>query len=227
MPNAVVVIDKFHVVRMLYKALEAVCKKVRSELTDRQRRALMHDRYIQLRQKKDLRLEHLITLEAWLAKSPELKDAFRLKEEFYDIWDTAKASAAARRRYAGWQASIPETVAWAFGEMQTSIENWEAEIFAYFDHRITNAYTEALNGVTKTINRIGRGYSSKAFRAKMLLAGKQKSPKKAKVMKKKPETEGIIVSLGVAFEDLLKGYGVPAKQVPGDISTSQARESKR
>lgn len=34
--------------------------------------------------------------------------------------------------------------------------NWREEIFAYFDHRYTNATTEALNGVIKTVNRTGR-----------------------------------------------------------------------
>jgi hypothetical protein len=43
--------------------------------------------------------------------------------------------------------------------------NWETEIFNYFDHPITNAYTEALNGL---IRRMGRGYSFEALRAKIL-----------------------------------------------------------
>jgi hypothetical protein len=42
------------------------------------------------------------------------------------------------------------------------------EIFNYFDHRATNACTEALNGIAKNINRNGRGYSFDAIRAKML-----------------------------------------------------------
>ncbi len=42
------------------------------------------------------------------------------------------------------------------------------EIFAYFDHPITNAYTEALNGLVKIMNRNGRGYSFDAIRAKVL-----------------------------------------------------------
>jgi excinuclease UvrABC nuclease subunit len=31
--------------------------------------------------------------------------------------------------------------------------NWYAPIFAYFDTGLTNAYTEALNGLVKVINR--------------------------------------------------------------------------
>jgi len=54
--------------------------------------------------------------------------------------------------------------------------NWGEEIFAYFDHRYTNAAIEALKGLIKTVNRIGRGYSFRTLRAKMLLSkGVQKT----------------------------------------------------
>lgn len=53
--------------------------------------------------------------------------------------------------------------------------NWRGEIFAYFDHRYSNA-TEALNGLIKIVNRTGRGYSFRTLRAKMLLSkGVQKT----------------------------------------------------
>jgi hypothetical protein len=48
------------------------------------------------------------------------------------------------------------------------VYNWRDPIFAYWDHRATNALTEALNGVTKLMQRQGRGYSFEAIRAKML-----------------------------------------------------------
>lgn len=37
----------------------------------------------------------------------------------------------------------------------------------YFDHRITNTYTETLNSLIRVMNRLGRGYSFEALRAKM------------------------------------------------------------
>ncbi|MFD0677029.1 MULTISPECIES: transposase [unclassified Paenibacillus] len=47
--------------------------------------------------------------------------------------------------------------------------NWEEEVFAYFDHRITNAYTESLNGLIRVINRLGRGYSFEKPASSLLL----------------------------------------------------------
>ena len=48
--------------------------------------------------------------------------------------------------------------------------NWRGEILAYFDCRATNAYTESLNNLIRTTNRVGRGYSFEALRAKVLLS---------------------------------------------------------
>lgn len=48
------------------------------------------------------------------------------------------------------------------------MDHWETEIFAYFDHPVTNAYTEALNGLIRAMYRLGRGYSFEAIRAKIL-----------------------------------------------------------
>lgn len=41
---------------------------------------------------------------------------------------------------------------------------------AYFDVRYTNAATEALNGITKLKQRMGRGYSFDVIRAKILFS---------------------------------------------------------
>jgi len=47
--------------------------------------------------------------------------------------------------------------------------NWRAEIFSHFEYgHVTNAYTEAVNGLAKLIARNGRGYSFEAVRAKVL-----------------------------------------------------------
>jgi hypothetical protein len=56
-----------------------------------------------------------------------------------------------------------------FRPLLTAMGNWREEIFAYFDHRYTNATAEALNGLIKIVNRTGRGYN-RTLRAKMLLS---------------------------------------------------------
>nr|WP_238322836.1 transposase [Gorillibacterium massiliense] len=36
------------------------------------------------------------------------------------------------------------------------MENWETEISAYSDHRVTNAYTKSLNSLIRVINRYSK-----------------------------------------------------------------------
>lgn len=91
MPQAQVIIDKFHVVKMVNEALETVRKSIRESLTDRQRRTLMHDRYILLHRYSDLDESKRLILEAWTENFPELKAAYWLKESFFDIWTAAAA----------------------------------------------------------------------------------------------------------------------------------------
>ena len=50
------------------------------------------------------------------------------------------------------------------------MQNRRGEILAYFDCRAINAYTESLNNLIRTTNRVGRGYSFEALRAKVLLS---------------------------------------------------------
>lgn len=68
--------------------------------------------------------------------------------------------------------------------------NWEEEIFNYFNSPITNAYTESLNRLIKTMNHVGRGYSFQVLRAKILFTQGYRKVKKKKKFKKVEVTFG-------------------------------------
>ena len=62
-------------------------------------------------------------------------------------------------------------------------KHWQQEILAYFDHPVTNAYTESLNSLIRATDRMGRGYSFAVLRAKMLWAegATKKVPRRPKL----------------------------------------------
>lgn len=168
MPTAAIVVDKFHVVRMASVAMEAIRKAQRGALEAKFRRKLMHDRLILLRRTKDLDDEQKATMEGWFAQFPKLKQAYELKESFYGLWDIPKKDDAVSA-YSEWERSITDTeLLTAYRPLLTAMLNWREHIFACWDHRATNALTESLNGVAKSVQRAGRGYSFDAIRAKML-----------------------------------------------------------
>lgn len=168
LPNAMVVVDKFHIVRMANQALEQVRKGLRESLSDKKRRTLKKDRFILLHRKRDLDDQDLFILDTWAKNFPQLGQAYELKEEFFNIWDEETDKQAAWSRYTEWKKAIPDELTSQFKDITTAVDNWQGPIFNYFDTGVTNAYTEALNGLTKLIHRMGRGYSFEAVRAKML-----------------------------------------------------------
>jgi hypothetical protein len=102
-----------------------------------------------------------------------IKQAYELKESFYDIFDNSPDRRVARQEYDAWLKRLtPETQRY-FEPLTKAMENWSEEIFSYFDlmpNPVANAYTEALNGIIKLINKNGRGYKFNVLRAKILFS---------------------------------------------------------
>ena len=171
LPEAAIVVDKFHVVRMATDAVETVRRGLRDSMNTTVRRKMMRSRYLLLRRTHQLKPDDLDTLKQWTDQFPELYYAYTAKEQFYSIWElTDRADAEAA--YGRWVDALDLRSERFFRPLVTAIGNWHKEVFAYFDHRFTNAATEALNGLIKIANRSGRGYSFRVLRAKMLYGRK-------------------------------------------------------
>jgi transposase len=169
LPDATVVVDKFHVVRMLNAACETVRKALRADMTPAERRGLVNDRFLILKRKHRLSGKEHMMLSGWLENYPTLAMAYEIKEAGYRIYEAGTRDEA-DAAFEEWRASIPQEMKGAFGDFERAWRNWREEILAYFDCRATNAYTESLNNLIRTTNRVGRGYSFEALRAKVLLS---------------------------------------------------------
>ncbi len=171
LPHATVIVDKFHVLCQANQAVEVTRKALRASLPPKRRRALMRDRFVLLKRRHDLTDQEALLLSGWTENFPALKAAYELKEAFFDIY-RSQTRHEALLAYAAWRQNIPQELTEAFRPLTTAVENWKDEIFAYFDRRLTNAYTESLNNLIRLINRVGRGYSFEALRAKILCSPK-------------------------------------------------------
>ena len=163
LPQATVVIDKFHIVKMANEALEKVRKSMRADLTLKQKRGLMHDRFVLLKRERDLTDKERFNLDGWVQNYPLLGEAYQLKEAFYGIYE-ARDIDSAHRAYGLWQRSIPPELHDHFHDLTRAVQNWMPEILNYFEHPVTNAYTESLNSLIRVMDRMGRGYSFEALR---------------------------------------------------------------
>lgn len=186
-PGRMVVADKFHVVRMANDALERVRKRIRKSVDDKTRLKLKDDRFILLKRAHKLTQEEAEKAEKWFALYPELNLAYAAKERFYDIYTkpTREAAELAARE---WEDRLGPSIAREFRELRVALNNWWQEIFNFYEQPVTNGYTEAINGIAKNINRMGRGYSFEVIRARLLFDETAMRAGRATVRKKPRRT---------------------------------------
>ncbi len=169
LPDVPIVADKFHVVRAATGALNSVrIAMSRKAPTKAAKKAAFRGRHVLLKRPKKLTAEQAFKLDGMLANNLDLADAYRAKEAFFKIWDAPNKKAAWKALDA-WLKAVPEQHASAFVHATRALQEWRAEVLAYWDSRaVTNAYTEAANGLAKIANRTGRGYGFEVIRARIL-----------------------------------------------------------
>lgn len=94
LPEAVIVVDKWHVLRMASQAVDQVRLHLRPKMSDRTRRGLMRSRWLLLERHASLNELDRMNLEAWLNEWPRLKEAYWLKEEFCGVYEAPDRQAA-------------------------------------------------------------------------------------------------------------------------------------
>ncbi len=168
LPSARMVVDKFHVVRMANQCLDAVRKAV-GRTHKQQSRSLMRKRFLLLKRERDLDERGLLLLQALLESWPQLKEAHALKEGFFAIYE-ASGRKEGKKAYEMWLNAVQGEMRGYFQPLIRATQNYLESVLAYYDCPITNAYTESLNRLIRSIHRKGRGYSFKALRAKILFS---------------------------------------------------------
>ncbi len=136
-------------------------------LPERERLKLKDERFLLLKRQHDLDSLPMQQLTAWFDRFPQLNRAHALKKGFLSIWD-ARNRADAEARFKTWLGHIDPELQENFKALTTAMRNWYEEVFSYFEHRITHAYTESANSLTRWMHRMGRGYSFEVLRARML-----------------------------------------------------------
>jgi hypothetical protein len=106
-------------------------------------------------------------LKSWGDQFPLLGAVWTAKERFFACWNS-KSRAVATRELDAWAESITGDVRPYFAELLSAWSRRRDDILNYFNYPMTNAYTESINRLAKSINRMGCGYTLEVVRAKML-----------------------------------------------------------
>jgi transposase len=163
-PNARLVADKFHVLRLLNPALT----QRRVEVTgDRRSMAI---RRLLLRNGHSLDFWNKLEVQRFLEAHPALREVYLAKEalhRFYRTQGIDRATHAFDNLLARLKAStLPE-----LATLRRTLARWRSEVLAYFDTGLTNAITEGFNLKAKLVKRRAFGYRSfRNYRLRLLNA---------------------------------------------------------
>ena len=163
-PNARLVADKFHVLRLLSPHINR-----RRRLVEGDRRSALLRRLL-LRSRFNVAYADRLALDQWLVGHPELRALYDAKEALHSLYRTRgreraeRALTALTDRLA--DSSLPE-----LQTLRRTLMRWRGEILAYFDTGLTNGRTEGFNNKAKLVKKRAYGYRSFAnYRLRLLNA---------------------------------------------------------
>lgn len=170
LPNAKIIIDRFHVVRYCTEAMENVRRNLQKTLPKAQRRYFKRSRRLLLTHRERLSEEDRAAVDVMLRFSDQLLQAYALKEAFYDFM-SAPSRGEAERRLDFWLEACDRLNLPEFKPCRKMLANWRPYILNAFDIRLSNGFTEGCNNAIKTLKRLAFGFRNfAAFRARILLA---------------------------------------------------------
>lgn len=163
-PNARLVADKFHVLRLLTPAIHRHLKALGLG-----REALPLYRVLR-RNPLHLSLHWRWRLRSWLADKPVLRQLCAARDSLFRLYRTRgynrARSALNHLTDALALSSVPDLLT-----LRRTLMRWRNEVLAYFLCQLTNARTEGYNGKAKLVIRRAYGYKSfRNYRLRLLSA---------------------------------------------------------
>jgi transposase len=163
-PNARVVADKFHVLRLLTPHIN----RRRRLITGDRRSALI--RRLLLRSRFTLDHASRWAVDRWLEQHPDLRELYAAKESLHALYRIRGVDRAA----VALTVLTDRLAASTLPELQTfrrTLMRWRREILAYFGTGLTNGRTEGFNNKAKVVKKRAYGYRSfRNYRLRLLNA---------------------------------------------------------
>jgi transposase len=167
-PNATIIVDKYHFTRQVTWAVENVRKRVQKNMTPELRKYFKRSRTLILKRPKNLSAEEADRLNVMLLYNDDLRQAYRLKEAFYDMCHDPKY-AQQRTAFYEWIKYAEQVNLSEFKACIAAFRNWSKEILNAFKYGYTNGATEGFNNKIKVLKRISYGVRNfKRFRNRIL-----------------------------------------------------------
>jgi transposase len=182
LPNAVAVLDAFHVVRLGTQVVDEVRRRIQQDTLGR--RGHKHDPLYQIRGLLRHGVEHLTARQrAKISRcldagdpSNEVNIAWQCYQQLRSIYHTTTAKGrqiAIKVLNSFYTCPIPE-----IARLGRTLPAWKAQILAYFaTHGVSNGGTEAINLIIEMVRRLAHGFKDfDHYRLRIMLAADGRRP---------------------------------------------------
>lgn len=187
-PNAVQVIDRFHVQQLASEALQELRIKYRWEALDAENLAieqakaenksyipevlengdtlkqlLARSRYLLYKKRDKWTVEQELRANILFLRYPSIEKAYELAQELSWIFTNTKEKVYGLTRLAKWCEKVEQSGFKSFNTISRTINNQYQNILNYFDNRSTNASAESFNAKIKAFRAQHRGVRNVNF----------------------------------------------------------------
>jgi len=171
LPNACLVVDRFHVMKNLNDALGKARRTIQNQADETTKTLLKGCRWWLVKNRENLDEEDRASLEQALAASPELKACYQLKEDFRNWFNQQVDRQSAEKDLLAWMQRVEASGFRALKSFVKTLQNWKEAILNYFDGRHSNGFAEGVNLKIRMLHRRAFGYRNfEQFRLHILVA---------------------------------------------------------
>lgn len=187
-PNAIQVIDRFHVQQLVSEAVQEIRIDLRREATkeenenikkarkekkryflktfengDTKKQLLARSRYLLFKPQSKWTESQTLRSKILFREYTELKKAYDISMMFRSFYETSKTVLEAKEKLDNWYKKVEEENLDSFITASESIHLHETKILNYFLNRSTNASAESFNAKLKGFRTVLRGVRDKKF----------------------------------------------------------------
>jgi transposase len=163
-PGCTILFDKFHVLRHLNDALDAVRKSEYARVTGKDRRFIKGQKYTVLSHRENLTLEGREALTLLLAANKRLPIAYLLKESFGQLWGYRREGWA-RRFFEQWRSQLKGQRLKPYEKFAAMIERHWDGIAAYStsEPKVSLGFVEGRNNKIRVLQRRAYGLRDEEY----------------------------------------------------------------
>ena len=187
-PNATKVIDRFHVQKLAYDAVQEIriahrwnaineetnaIENAKSDNIkyipkvfqngDTRKQLLARSRYLLFKSQEKWTEKQKVRAKILFTEYPDIKEAYNLTHSLRMIFSHTKTKGVAYTKLAQWFNTITESGFKSFNTISATIYSHYPEILNFFDNRSTNASAESFNAKIKAFRATQRGVTDISF----------------------------------------------------------------